>query len=724
MPSKIWIIIFSFQLFFCCVFSQLRWVSGVSVALILIIAKGNILQYQHDHLFQFGQNITITGKVDSFFKENNFGFRGRIEVYQVNDYQFPCYLRPRILLYVPNGLKLHDKIHVEAKLKSIVGLKNEAGFDAENYYFSRDIIAKAFARKVANKFQDDASGYHLRSWLYEHFLDKTNNLKNQGLARAISFADRSGLTKTDWNYLKTSGLAHLVAISGLHIGIAYLIGYGIGGIVIRFGKISLWFPAFLGFLTAFIYAWLAGFSVTTSRALVMVAINVVLSMTRVKVVASYRLLLTLSLTLCYAPFALFSSSFWLSFIAVTLVFINGHSTQRYQMKLTRLIVANLFMALVMMPVSAWFFGGISLLSGLYNFIFIPLFTFFIVPLLFLLLLMTALQVSQFGLLWTVWDHLLGFVPYFSTLSEDYWVPVSSVLTLFMICVSLVFFVRGMLGVKSFSLMLLTVFLIFECRHEPDSMWTLDVLDVGQGSAMILQKNGHYLLYDTGKSWPGGSIAESVISPVLSGRGVKKLDGLIISHVDNDHAGGEQSIVKKWGPDWILSSRKETTDRQCIAGEQWRWQGLILKVIWPEERILVPRNAHSCAIRISDEDGHSVLMTGDIMKKNEWEIVSKVSPLQSTILIVPHHGSGSSSSEDFVKATHPEYAIASLARDNPWSFPKKQVVEKYHKMNAIWLDTGHTGQIHITFFSDNYQIVTMRNVKGEQWYRQMLRKKVE
>lgn len=722
MPSAVWLVFVSLLIMLSCVFPQLHWISGISVALILIIAKGNVMEFQHRHLFHSGQNITITGKVDSFFKQNNFGFRGIIQVHKVNDYHFPVLLRPRVLLYVATDLKLNEKIKVKVKLKPIVGLRNEIGFDAEKYYFSQNILAKAFAKKQ-DQVTFSAESFNFRSWLHKQFSKQVANFENSGLALAISFADRTGLTNSDWEYLKASGLAHLVAISGLHIGIAYLLGAGLGKILVRSGKVSLWLPALLGIIAAFMYAWLAGFSVATTRAFIMVLINVALSSLRVKVSVLFRMLVTLALVLCYAPFAIFSSGFWLSFIAVTIVFVNGQITSRIQSRLLKLIITNLLMSIAMLPVSAWFFGGVSVFSGIYNFIFIPVFTLIIVPFLFLLLFVTILQIQGIESVWLLWDNLLGLVPLFSHYSQDYWLPVSFELTLLMLIVLAVSLCKIPLCNTSFLLVIVTTATVFFYRDKPEHNWTLDVIDVGQGSAMLIQKNNRYILYDTGKSWSGGSIAESVISPLLMYKGVAQLDGLIISHADDDHAGGEQDIIDRWNPTWQLSSHL-VSEKQCVAGQQWKWQELIFTVIWPEVLVSEPGNADSCVVRVSDKFGHSALLTGDVDKNSEWMIVRKNVTLQSDIVIVPHHGSGSSSSSDFIDAVRPAYAIASLARDNSWHFPKSIVVEKYNKKGAKWLDTGHSGQIRIAFFPENYQIETLRKRKGESWYRQMLRKKVE
>lgn len=723
MPSKLWIVFLCLQILLSCVYSQLRWISGTSVALILIIAKGNIIEFQHKHLFSYGQNTTITGKVDSFFKQNSFGFRGEIEVHQIGEYKFSPWIRPHMLLYAPVDLQIGDTIQASVKLKPIVGLKNEVGFDAENYYFAHNILAKAFV-KNEHITRLPMPEIQIRRWLYERFFHHIQDLKHRGLALAISFANRTELTNDDWHNLQQSGLAHLVAISGLHIGIAYLLGFGLGTTFTRLGVCALWLPAFTGLVFALTYSWLAGFSVTTTRAFAMVAINVGLSLLRIRVSTLYRLLLTLVFVLCLFPFAIFSSSFWLSFIAVSIVFINSEITKSVRSKIWQVLLVNGLLSIAMMPVSAWFFGGVSLLSGLFNLVFIPLFSALIVPVLFALLLMTALSVHLPSFVWSFWDSVLGLVPYLSHYADGYWLPVSAENSWLLLTLVLLLLLSFVLTCTCRILLVVTALSVFMLRGKDNGSWSVDVLDVGQGSAILLQKNDHYILYDTGKSWPGGSISESVISPLLVYKGVSSLDGLIISHIDNDHAGGEPYILRKWHPKWVMSSRVSFSERSCLAGKQWHWEGLDWLVVWPEQLVVKPRNSHSCVIRVSDQYGNSVLLTGDISKQNEWDIIKQQSPLRSTIVMVPHHGSATSSSSDFIDSVQAEYAIASLARDNPWHFPKSAVVQKYHAADSQWLDTAHSGQIHITFSSGGYQIRTMRQVNGEPWYRQMLRKKVE
>jgi len=725
MPSIAWMIVLCLQISFSYTFSQFRWISGISVALIIIIAKGYVVEYQHTHLFRSGENIIINGEVDSFFKENTFGYSGVLEVYQVNDYRFPYFFRPKVRLYTSKHVNLGDIIQVKVLLRPIIGLKNEVGFDAEKYYFSQHILAKAFTKGPLT-IRAFPSSFMFRERLYSLFKKRTEKFKNRSLAYAISFADRSLLTYSEWDYLRTSGLAHLVAISGLHIGIAYFIGYFLGLVIIRIGRVSEWIPLSSGLLVAFFYSWLAGFSLSTTRALIMISLHVFFSLCRYQVSIPYRLLITLAIVFCIDPFAAFSSSFWLSFLAVGAVFLQGQLLIDVPSRWRKLIIANMLMSFMMMPISAYFFGGVSLFAAGYNFICIPLFSIIIIPCLFWLLVDTLLPFDGPDIIWNMWDQLLGIVPFISQYSLDYWFPTSSIVIITFIALIFILFIRSLLRRKTVILLILTCCILPQMQQsrEDEKRWSVDILDVGQGLAVLIQKNGHSILYDTGKSWVNGSMANSVISPLLHYRGMRHIDGLILSHLDNDHAGGEKDIIKHWHPQWILSSRLSTTDLPCQTGKTWIWEMLTFKVLWPKKLVTTPGNAHSCVIRISDDVGHSILLTGDLDKYSEWKMLRMGSKVAADILLVPHHGSNTSSSIDFVHRVNADVAIASLSKGNRWHFPKQKVVERYLKNGTRWLDTGSEGQIHITFFSNDYQIHTLRHVNNTPWYRQMLRKKVE
>lgn len=256
-------------------------------------------------------------------------------------------------------------------------------------------------------------------------------------------------------------------------------------------------------------------------------------------------------------------------------------------------------------------------------------------------------------------------------------------------------------------------------------WRMDVLDVGHGLAIVIEKNGHAIVYDTGSSWPGGSYAQNVIEPILQQRGIRRLDGLILSHLDNDHAGDWQNLAKRWQPSWIRTSQVGVEFVPCVRGESWQWQSLHFDVLWPPQLVSRAYNQHSCVIRMTDaQSNHSVLLSGDVTAMGEWLLARDGALLQSDVMIVPHHGSKTSSTAEFIAKVEPRLAIASLAKDNRWNLPHQQVVERYQNQQVQWLDTGQKGQISLFFYQEQMDWFAQRGLGWEPWYRHMLRKGVE
>jgi competence protein ComEC len=255
------------------------------------------------------------------------------------------------------------------------------------------------------------------------------------------------------------------------------------------------------------------------------------------------------------------------------------------------------------------------------------------------------------------------------------------------------------------------------------------LDVGQGLAVLIEQEGAFVLYDTGPAWSTGSAEAFVISPLLQWFGAKQLDGLILSHLDNDHAGGRESIEQRWHPTWKYSSHRLNSYHPCVIGQDWDWKALHFSVLWPRDLTDVKDNQYSCVIRIEDRDNqHSVLLTGDVEAAAEFLMIKQNMELKSDVVIVPHHGSSSSSTQAFIDATSPRWAIASLSKGNQWGFPSQAVKERYKKSEVQWFDTGDYGQISLLFKRNEENIETQRLMNHpfsyEPWYRQMLRKQVE
>ncbi|HGF7369397.1 TPA: DNA internalization-related competence protein ComEC/Rec2 [Vibrio cholerae] len=695
---------------------------GFVVAILIIVLQGNLIRDQSNVLYQAGPDIIIKGRADSFFRQTRYAHEGFALIYEVNGQSLGTLFQPRVRLTTPILLQPNDLFEFSATVKPVIGRLNEIGFDAEAHYMAQSVIARVSVK--ANTPYTISPQEDVRSSLQQKLVTLTQNSPFQGIILALTFGERNGIDEQEWRALRNSGLIHLVAISGLHIGIAFSVGYFLGLGMMRLHAKLLWSPFVCGALLAVFYAWLAGFTLPTQRALIMCLLNVALVMLAFPLSALKRILLTLVAVLVWSPFTSLSNSFWMSFLAVAIVLYQLASQSQRQVWWKALLWAQVFLVCLMAPVTAYFFGGLSVTAVLYNLVFIPWFSLVIVPALFLGLLLMVVWpgVATAYWPWVDWTFLpLDWALQFADVG--WWVVPSKVQGVVAASVAILLLYRFM-SLKACSL-LLSMIGLWWWFPSITPLWRMDVLDVGHGLAIVIEQDERAIVYDTGSSWPGGSYVQSVIEPMLQQRGLRQVDGVILSHLDNDHAGDWQGLAERWQPDWIRASQLGTEFMPCIRGESWQWQSLHFTVLWPPQAVSRAYNPHSCVIRMTDtQSNYSVLLSGDVTAMGEWLLAHDGAQLQSDVMIVPHHGSKTSSTAEFIAQVNPKLAIASVAKDNRWNLPNPQVVARYQAQQVEWLDTGQAGQISLFFYPEQLDWFTQRSLGWEPWYRQMLRKGVE
>ncbi|WP_061018949.1 DNA internalization-related competence protein ComEC/Rec2 [Vibrio splendidus] len=754
MPHWVWASLMLLLLIASTKYSVFRSARGPVTALILVICLGNTIEIQTSRLFQSGQNTTINASVVSLFSENSHGFESVIVARSIGGEKliFPQLIKLR--LFTPFKLTLGDDVYLSASIKPVWGKLNEAGFDLEKYLFSSGVVANATYR-ADTKYRIHSST-SLRSQWFETSLGRLSQLENKDLIMALSFGYRALINPQRWDLLKSSGLIHLMAISGLHIGIAFGIGYQVGKILRLLSPSFLWLPTIFGLGLAYFYSWFAGFTLPTLRALVMC------------VIASYflwrgqniSLLRYVGLSLCVVlliwPFSALSSSFWLSFGAlgaVLYIALNSqtpYSNSTFIDRALQLFKIQLMLTFLITPFSMLFFSGVSLVSVFYNLLLLPWISMVTIPLLFLAMFLSLISESVSGLvditaldnglvsqLWKLVDLSLEPLVFSLPFSEPFWIQVDNhVIALSVFLILFLGFVSRYLK-RTVSILVIAVFVLWwEFGKPQQGKLTIDILDVGHGLSLVLEKNNQVIVYDLGNAWPGGSVVESLLIPTLNQRGIYELEGVIVSHFDSDHAGGYPALLESYDPKWIRSSQninqqtQYTTQTQsniqaCTIGEDWNWQNIVFEVLWPPKQVKRAYNPHSCVVKISEPStDFSMLLTGDIELVSEWLLAREGEQLRSDVMLVPHHGSDSSSIKPFIEAVSPQLAIASLAKGNQWGMPSRSVVGRYQEVGSTWLDTGESGQITITLSDEGWQYHTIREQQGRQWYRQMLRKGVE
>ncbi|WP_061035608.1 MULTISPECIES: DNA internalization-related competence protein ComEC/Rec2 [Vibrio] len=700
---------------------------GVISGCMVVIVHGNVMEHQRQALFQAGVNITIIGKVDSPFTQISHGYEGIAVVRGVNSQNLLPFLKPKIRLITPFPLPVNSDFTTQVSLKPILGLRNEAGFDSEQQAIGQGIVARATSSRNA-KWQIRSS-YSVRQQIIQSVSGSISRLKHYPLINALAFSDRSLLTYQDWQLLRDSGLLHLVSISGLHIGMAFSFGI-FAGVALRYIFFNLQLlPPVIGIITAFLYAWLADFSLPTIRAFSVCVIYVSLKFWLVYWSAWRVLLLAVAIQLCIEPFASLSLSFWLSYLSVVAVLLAVNAVQSYKGdwkgKLILLLKVQLVLTLLIVPISGYFFSGTSLTSIIYNLVFIPWFGMIVVPLMFLALMFSLCSYFISAWFWQGMDWALWPLSWSLPFATGSWQFLSLKATLLVGVASACLLLGRFFRANGLLLLLLVTTCVVFFHDSTRDRWRVDVLDVGHGLAVLIEKGGKVLLYDTGKGWGSGSIAEQVIAPTLHRRGYGSIDGVIISHADSDHAGGRQYIESAFNPTNKFSSQNYTDYKACVAGEYWSWQSLNMEVLWPPKLVQRAYNPHSCVIRVVDsQSGFRLLLTGDIEAISEWILMREPEKLESDVMLVPHHGSKSSSNPKFVQAVSPKLAIASLAKSNQWGMPAENVVSAYEESKALWLDTGSDGQVSVFIEQDNWHFEVKRSETFDPWYRQMLRKGVE
>ena len=656
--------------------------------------------------------------------------------------------------------QLSEIWQAEISLRPLSARLNFGGFDRQQWYFSKGITAVGTV-KSAVKIADVSS---LRAVKLQQVKMQTEGLSLQGLLIALAFGERAWLDKNTWSIYQQTNTAHLIAISGLHIGLAMGIGFCLARVMQVFFPtrfIHPYFPLVFGVLFALIYAYLAGFSVPTFRAISALVFVFFIQIMRRHYSPIQLFTLVVGFLLCCDPLMPLSVSFWLSCgsVGCLIVWYRYVPFSLFQWKnrpfspkvrwILSLFHLQFGLLLFFTPLQLFLFNGLSLSGFLANLIAVPLYSFLLVP-----LILFAVFTNGEVFSWQLANKLAEGITWLISVFQGNWFNVSCNLALVLtaLCAGIFMLIiwriyrepgtssstwkikrprfftlnlskpllknerinvlRCYFGIMSLCFMIL----LFKQLSKPN--WQLDTLDVGQGLATLIVKNGKGILYDTGPAWQGGNMAELEILPYLQREGIV-LEKLILSHDDNDHAGGASTILKAYpNVEFITPSQKnygENPRTFCTAGRDWDWQGLHFQILSPYSIVERADNPHSCVILVDDEK-HSVLLTGDAETKNEQIFARTLGKID--VLQVGHHGSKTSTSEYLLSQVRPDIAIISSGRWNPWRFPHYSVMERLHRYKSAVENTAISGQVRVNFFKDRLEIQQART-EFSPWYARVI-----
>ena len=373
--------------------------------------------------------------------------------------------------------------------------------------------------------------------------------------------------------------------------------------------------------------------------------------------------------------------------------------------LYRLLYIQLLISIATLPLIAWFFASGSLLSPIANLVAIPVFSFIVTPLSLIgaLLVLIGLPYPA-ELSFAVANQALAGLSYFLGLLQQFefnqWHYAQTQtldLILFVLAMFIVLSPKG-LKLRALSVPILTLMLFTPHEKIPKNTVLITILDVGQGLSQVVQTQNHTLLFDTGARYPSGfNLGESVINPYLKAKQINSLDKIIISHADNDHIGGLIDVLLAFEAGEILTSTPNKITRQssyCYAGQQWRWDGVLFEILNPTQNTRLKGNNASCVLKVST-DQFSVLLSADIEKKTEKRLVKyQREQLNSDILISPHHGSKTSSTQGFLDAVSPSIVVVSSGYQNRFNHPAQQIIDRYKANNIKLINSNCAGQISI------------------------------
>jgi competence protein ComEC len=620
------------------------------------------------------------------------------------------------------------------RLKPPHGNFNPGGFDYERWLFIKGIGATGYVRnKPAPVLISQKPRWQSISVWRQHIADQVDQLSENGafsgIIKALIIGDRFSISQNQWQILRKTGTVHLMAISGLHIGLisgmAYLLVLRIWA---RTGS-QRWLPANIAALAAIFvaicYAALAGFSIPTQRALIMLCVAMVAILWQRHVRPFHTLAIAMMLVVGFDPLAVLSAGFWLSFLAVAIIIYTLGGRLRKSGYWRGAIKTHLATALGLSPLLILFFQQTSLIAPLANLIAVPVVGLVVVPLSLsvAVLLFIAPGLAQILLrsiefvLQRLWEVL-------SFLSDSPFalleIPQPSIIAivLAMLGVLLLLAPKGIPGRWLSACLLLPLFLNGSDRPLSGEV-KMTLLDVGQGLSTVIQTSNHVLVFDAGAKYSQRfDSGASVVYPFLKFNNLNQIDSLVISHGDNDHIGGADYLINQISVKQIITSVPEKfvglSAMSCVAGFSWQWDGVDFDILSPNRQAFASENDNSCVIMITAVSG-KILLTGDIEAAAEsWLVDTYGEQLQADVLVAPHHGSKTSSTVNFLRKVRAKYVLIPAGYRNRFGFPHQEVLERYKKSAIQPINIAETGAITIILENRFLNVETWRNTQGKYW----------
>ena len=613
------------------------------------------------------------------------------------------------------------------RLRRPHGSVNPNGFDYEAWLLERGIGATGYVRSRGSQtllgMRNSIFDYveQAREAVRDRFERRLGATPAAGILIALAVGDQRAISSEEWRLFNRTGVTHLMSISGLHVTLisglaAWLVAFGWR----RVPYAALRLPArksaaLAAIVGALGYTLLAGFGVPAQRTFYMVSV-VALALWSGRIASPVRTLaLAAAAVVAADPWAPLSPGLWLSFGAVALIFYVSFKEGNRLVQWARVQWA---ITVGLAPAALLLFGQISVAGPLANALAIPLVSVVVTPLALAAAVLPVDSLLDIAA-WLV-EWLLQFLEWCASLPAALWQqhapPLWSVL-LALAGVAWLLAPRGVPWRAGGVALMAPAFAVAPPAPAAGTAW-ITALDVGQGLAVVVRTASRTLLYDTGPAF--GAEADSggrVVVPALRAAGISRIDAVVLSHEDGDHIGGALTILETFEVDALHSSLPEAhalnalaAPRRCAAGQAWTWDGVRFEFVHPAAGAKYKRNDGSCVLRI-EAAGGAMLLTGDIERGAERVLIEK--NLKADVLLVPHHGSRTSSTAPFIAAVAPRWAVVTAGYRNRFGHPSAEVLERYRTAGVQVLRTDRDGATSI-HLETSISIHTERARRGRYW----------
>ena len=705
------------------------------------------------------------------------GFGGREPAPSLADADNPdAPIAPAVLLTLqrqPQNLRAGEHWRMTVRLKAPHGNSNPHGFDYELWLWEQGLQATGYVRagtrdtppeRLAESWRHpvEQARQAARDAVYARVADR----QLAGVVAALLVGDQNAIERADWDVFRATGVAHLMSISGLHITMfAWLAAQLIGWLWRRSAALSpvlcLAVPAasaavWGGLLLAAGYALFSGWGVPAQRTVWMLAAVVLLRQSGKRWPWPQVWLLAMAVVLALDPWALLQAGFWLSFVAVGVLFASGSGDDRsaidsgathaqrkraggqFDNKFEAFRVFGLFwlvgaatalfrasreqwvLTLVLAPLSLLLFNQVSLVGLLANGLAIPWVTLLVTPLTLLGVLWAPLwdlaAAAVAALMWFLQWLALWPMASISVAAAPLWCALAGVAGGALLALRLPWHWRAL------GLPLLLPVLLWQPLRPAAGEFEIIAADVGQGNALLVRTAGHTLVYDTGPRFSRESDAgHRVLVPLLRALG-ERVDTLMLSHRDSDHVGGAPAVLAMQPQALLVSSIEDGHALQalrpatrCVAGQRWEWDAVTFEVLHPsaeDYNLTQKSNAMSCVLRVSS-GSRIALLVGDIELAQEQRLVAAGAMLKADLLLVPHHGSKTSSSGAFLDAVQPRLALAQTGYRNRFGHPAPPVLERYRERGIRVFTSPVCGAMRWSSLRPD-ELICQRDIARRYW----------